>query len=353
MSACNSEGEPARSSQSTSSSPLTASTIGPDTTVGGFEVDSGFPVNMLDGQALDDADVVLITEHERIDLATGHIVPIEGLPDFGERATSQAVEAAGEVIVTGSCPTCTPPVEPDTFALDGETARPLIATGSASPGIDGIWVTVRTTDSCSLSEIDLAGTALRPPRPITCELFVDGETALGVVAHRDVSSVLINPDTWEVEEVPGRVMATFDRRALISVGDALEVHEPATSHSVQVDVPESDGSPGPAWTSPDERFVVVMFGHPAWPGPRQLLDLWLLDTENLQWSQLPQMPVAAALKSLAIDWTPDGRIVVLGSFDGVGTTVAMWTPGDRHLAIRPIDAQRATSMVATLTDAPR
>ncbi len=91
-----------------------------------------------------------------------------------------------------------------------------------------------------------------------------------------------------------------------------------------------------------------MFGNPAWPGSRQLLDLWLLDTATLEWSQLPGMPVAAALKSLATDWTADGRVVMLGAFDGVGNAIVTWAPTDDHFQLRTTNV-RSTSIAAMST----
>jgi hypothetical protein len=44
--------------------------------------------------------------------------------------------------------------------------------------------------------------------------------------------------------------------------------------------------------------------------------------------------VPAALKFTSMSWTPDGRLVVLGDFDTVGTAVAVWQPGQQQLATR-------------------
>jgi hypothetical protein len=88
--------------------------------------------------------------------------------------------------------------------------------------------------------------------------------------------------------------------------------------------------------SPDGRLLAVSFEHPAWPGPRQRLDVWLLDLIELVWRHLPSMPVPAALKATGLSWAPDGRLVLLGDFDGLGSALAVWRPGQDRLAVRSV-----------------
>ncbi len=159
----------------------------------------------------------------------------------------------------------------------------------------------------------------------------------------------MDPDTLDETELPGRVIGVFDDRVLVESAGSLAVVNLATDISTPVETPESDGTVGYGIVSPNDQFVLVVFGNPAWPGPRQLLDLWLLDTATLEWSQLPGMPVAAALKSLAIDWAPDGRLVMLGNFDGVGTAVVAWQPSEDQLRFRTVNAEASSSIVALST----
>ena len=98
--------------------------------------------------------------------------------------------------------------------------------------------------------------------------------------------------------------------------------------------------------SPDRRLLAVEFGDPAWDGgPTQLMDVWLLDLRTRRWRQLPGMPVLAALKFTSMAWTGDGRLLLLGSFDGVGDALAVWRPGQDRLAVRRLrlPANRAGS----------
>lgn len=109
----------------------------------------------------------------------------------------------------------------------------------------------------------------------------------------------------------------------------------------KIPAPTTIGHPGfpgscPA-ISPDGRYVMVEYGHPAWPGPRQRLDLWLYDLQSRRWVHVPSMPAPVALKFTEEAWSKDGRLVILGSFYGVGRALAVWRPGERDLSVRVVD----------------
>ena len=55
-----------------------------------------------------------------------------------------------------------------------------------------------------------------------------------------------------------------------------------------------------------------------------------------------------AKRSRSSAWADDGRLLLLGSFDGVGDALATWRPGQDHLAIHPIPLpqERADTFVA-------
>jgi hypothetical protein len=84
------------------------------------------------------------------------------------------------------------------------------------------------------------------------------------------------------------------------------------------------------------RYVAVAGGNPAWRGgPEQLMDVWLLDTQTAALTQLPGMPVVVALKRTSIAWTNDGRLVLLGEWNG-RDFVAVWRPGEAELAVKTV-----------------
>lgn len=318
--------------------------------VASFVEDPEFPVNILAGESLGQTDdLVIVTSRQIIDVGRDEIESISGLPEYGDGTVAEVVEAAGAAVLSVGCPVCDDPVRSEVFVLRDGSAGPAIAEGRASPGIDGVWVTQRDDASCNVLQVAPDGSSLRPAREIDCDLSLGEETSLGVVAGRGSTGVLLDPETLDETESSGRVIAVFDHRVLVERAGSLTVVDPATDVSTPVKTPESDGSVGYGIVSPDERFVLVAFGNPAWPGPRQLLDLWLLDTSTLEWSQLPGMPVAVALKSFAFDWAGDGRVVMLGAFDGVGTAVVTWKPLEDRLRLRMVNAQASSSIVAMST----
>jgi hypothetical protein len=48
------------------------------------------------------------------------------------------------------------------------------------------------------------------------------------------------------------------------------------------------------------------------------MDVWLLDTRGGGVTHLPGMPAFVDLKFTSMEWTSDGRLVVLGRSDGKG-----------------------------------
>jgi hypothetical protein len=85
---------------------------------------------------------------------------------------------------------------------------------------------------------------------------------------------------------------------------------------------------------PRGRFVALAFAVPSWGGgARQALDVWLLDTETEELTQLPGMPAFVSLKGTSMAWTDDGRLVILGESNGK-EVVAVWRPRQRRLGIK-------------------
>jgi hypothetical protein len=77
-------------------------------------------------------------------------------------------------------------------------------------------------------------------------------------------------------------------------GDPLRLTDVRTGSVRRIAPPESPGTISDGYTSPDGRWVAVRFGNPAWPGPRQLLEVWLLDTATLRWHRMPSGARATA-----------------------------------------------------------
>ena len=67
--------------------------------------------------------------------------------------------------------------------------------------------------------------------------------------------------------------------------------------------------------------------------------MWLLDTNTGKLAQLPGMPAFVGIKQTSLEWTNDGRLVLLGESNGKDL-VAVWRPGQRRLALRTVDPKR-------------
>jgi hypothetical protein len=91
------------------------------------------------------------------------------------------------------------------------------------------------------------------------------------------------------------------------------------------------------------RFVALAFGDPAWQsGAHQAMDVWLLDTRTGGLTHLPGMPAFVELKFTSMEWTGDGRLVVLGETARSGF-VAVWRPGAAKLQVRRVRLPVRTS----------
>jgi hypothetical protein len=101
-------------------------------------------------------------------------------------------------------------------------------------------------------------------------------------------------------------------------------------------LPDSIGTLGGLYVSPDNAYVAVEFGNPACPGPRQCLDIWILRLASMSWIHPPSMPVSMYLKPHNLFWTPGDRFTWLGTFDDVGGAVATWQPGATALRVRHV-----------------
>ena len=172
-------------------------------------------------------------------------------------------------------------------------------------------------------------------RPLT------GPTGLRFVVHQEKGAVLLDIDRGTATPVAGGPV-------VLNKPSPLVADDEPTRHvrfeGQRLDLPSSPGEFSDGVASPDGRWIVARMGNPAWPGPRQLLDLWLLDTRTLRWHHVPSMPTPVSLKETNLAWTSDNRLVLLGRFDrtpdiGIDQTkdvLALFRPGAPDLLIRQV-----------------
>ena len=278
--------------------------------------------------------------------------PIAGLPRG--RLLDYVVRVGRSAMLTASCERCRPQVY---VVPPGSTTAQRITDGAAVaavPGQERIWLRDQRGDRCTLGLIDLTGRRVSAARPIGCDVFPTTTTSIGLVAAAPgqdgtvpASVILRGGDLRTVFRGPW-VLGVLGTRVLTQnpdgYGKPLQLTDVPTGSVRYIPSPQSPGTLSDGETSPDGRWIAVRLGNPAWPGPRQLLDLWLLDTKTLRWQQVPSMPTPVSLKETGMAWTDDNRLVLLGRFDRTPDTridetkdvLALWRPGDPALSLRPL-----------------
>lgn len=179
-------------------------------------------------------------------------------------------------------------------------------------------------------------------RPLT------GRTGLRVVIAQEKGGLLLDLDRGTTTTVPTPRPQPGAPFTLVADGEppvrVVRLTDVRAGTVRRVTLPSSPGSFSDGITSPDGRWIVVRMGDPAWPGPRQLLDLWLLDTRTLRWQHVPSMPAPVSLKQTGLAWAHDGRLVILGRFDATpdvsidrtNDVLAVWRPGETQLSVRSV-----------------
>ena len=106
-------------------------------------------------------------------------------------------------------------------------------------------------------------------------------------------------------------------------------------HPRQLAWPTSFGDIIRVAPEPHGPLVAVDFGSPAYPGPAQAEDIWMLDTTTGKFAHLPDYPAQVDIKFSNIAWTNDDRLVIAAQGGG-RTVVGIWTPGQATLPLRAV-----------------
>ena len=310
-----------------------------------------YPIEYLHGASSSEpTGVQIVSGASLIDVDSGTVQHIDGLPDLDE-LNFWAMEAGDRTVISALCTGCT---NSDVFVFDrqSEAAVPIGA-GFPAAAPDGVWLTnYKSSSSCTVSKVAFDGSIIRRATPIDCDDAIRGEADIGLVVRRsdiEPTHALLNPvDLAPIADLEG-FNAVVGDRVLTKGGKQFGLIDPLTGENVEFDAPTSIGTPSAGQLSPDGTLVAVAFGHPAWPGPRQRLDVWVLDLDSLTWSHLPSMPVAAALKATAYQWLADGRFAIFGDFDRVGPALVTWRPGESQLEVRPLSVTTSQGAVMWCT----
>jgi hypothetical protein len=284
-----------------------------------------------------------------LDVDSGRVTSVDGIRGV-ELGTVGVVGVAGRagVLIVRSAP------DANLYSVRGRDAWvSYLGTGrTVTPAADGqaVWVHGRVgRSSCTLRHVGLDGRRLRVARPFPCRTSSDPPGgALGVVVGR----------TRVLDPVTGRTVLRTRLGVLAAAGDKLVLAGPGRQFTLldaqtraerRLPWPSTVPSLGSrAAVDPRGRFVALSFGQPSYGmHGQQVLDVWLLDAETGELTQLPGMPAFVRLKFTGLAWTDDGRLVLLGE-NQKRAFVAVWRPGQRRLALKTVAAPEHTGQFAPL-----
>ena len=225
------------------------------------------------------------------------------------------------------------------IGVDGSVER-LGSGRSFLPSRNGtsVWVLGRdAADRCTLR----LEPSIRPARAVRCGLLLeDGETGLRMSTPD--GEVLLDARTARARPASGggRVDPRDDY-AIRTSGDPMLEEE-----RLHLDHLGTRASRNLRWPSiltwyggwaarPQGSLIALEFADPAYPGPAQAEDFWLLDPATRTFSHLPGFPAQVDLKFSTWSWLDDGRLVLY--LQGGGrTVVGLWQPGWKAVAVVPV-----------------
>ena len=86
---------------------------------------------------------------------------------------------------------------------------------------------------------------------------------------------------------------------------------------------------------PHGSWVAIDFGSPAYPGPAQAEDIWMLNAATGKFTHVPGYPAQVDIKFSDIVWTDDDRLVIAAQGGG-RTVVGIWKRGQATLPLRSV-----------------
>lgn len=301
-----------------------------------------------------------------LDIDSGDRHPVAGMSTDPGRQTWIQPAPGNAAVIMSSCDNCGPNASVFSLALGTTGARFLGMASDVAPDGDGhsVWLQADNGSlGCLLTQVGSDGRIVTASRRTNCRFLPRQGTPLGLLTTvltkpggTQQEDAILNPTTGTLGLHRSRIYAVAGQRMLTDgtetePTDAFAITDASGHTLTTLPRPSTVGEPGNGQVSADGRYIAVTFGNPACPGPRQCMDLWVLDLTAGRWLHVPSMPTAVDLKRSDVGWTSDGRLVLLGDFDGIGDTLAIWRPGDAQLQLRAISlpADRGQSFAAWST----
>jgi hypothetical protein len=272
-----------------------------------------------------------------LDLERGTEQSISGLPRRGPRGVG--VLALGDHALVLSHRLCTRCRHVDAYVLRrGSTAASRLGVAlQVVPSWEGqaVWTLARRSPGrCVIQELGLDGRPRAGGRAASCRTGLVAELPAGLLVTatgplgRNAHSALLGPgrsvvrlrDPQPRPVVGNLVLLGLDRRSPLILQDAR------SGDTHRLPWPAGPGySLGDVAGEPNGRRAIVEFARYS---PEHRLDLWLLDTATRRWQRLPGMPARLVPKATDVEWTPDGRVVILS-----GDVLQVWRPGEPRVAV--------------------
>lgn len=283
-----------------------------------------------------------------LDVDKGTIEPITGLPTKGERGVT-VLPLGREALVLSAryCDRCRG--SSAYLVRHGSTAAtPLRRALEVLPSRDGqaVWLlSTRPAGGCTIGELWLDGRPRRAPRRVSCRTGLVAELPAGLLTTfsgrqgRNAHSALLRPD-GSVVRFRDAYAQTVVRNLVLSGADRdtpLLLHDMVSGASHSLRWPSRRGyGLGEVTGQSKGRLATVDF---AKYSPEDRFDLWLLDTATRRWQHLPDMPAHVVPKTTDVEWTADGRVVILAP-----TVLGVWRPGEARLAVRRVKPPKQPGM---------
>ena len=274
------------------------------------------------------------------DVDRGTVQPITGLPTTGERGVS--VLAVGDdalILSTRFCNRC----RGTSAYLLHHRSTAAASLGKALQVIpardgEGLWMLRKgPAENCLLGEVKLGGQRLVAQFLTSCRTGLVAELPAGLLTTftgplgRNAHDDLLRPG-GEVSRFGDESAQPVAGNLLLSGTDRqtpLLLRDVSTGATRRLRWPSRPGySLGQVTGQSHGRFATIAF---ASYSPVDRYDLWLLDTLTGGWRHLPDMPAHAVPKTTYVQWTADGRVVILAA-----NALGVWRPGEPHLAVRRV-----------------
>jgi hypothetical protein len=290
-----------------------------------------------------------------VNVDTGTVRPVTGLNVKGNPVLSVlAVGSDAVVWLDRRAPSRSVPRAEIYVVRRGTTRAARIATGWEVAPADGglaIWlVSFQRAHRCTLAEVGLDGRVRQRARPIGCSTqLIDSGSGAVLVHGRQVvdpatgRTLLSTRSLWTI--AAGRALAstltsTCPGPSCLGPGPPLTLTDLRTGTRWRLPWPSRIRFTDQAVVRPHGRLIALDFADPAYQGGgTQVTDVWLFDPATRHFWHLPGMPAAVHLKFTSMAWASDGRLVMLAQPGGPSedrNLVAVWKPGQRQIALRPV-----------------